>query len=45
MIIRFGKNTGDFEVVELEGYEADKKTFLACLTIKKRLKEIKKNGF
>jgi len=40
MIIRFGKETGDFECKELDGYEKDKNVFLACLAIKKRLKEL-----
>lgn len=41
MILKFGKETGDFEVKELENIEEDKKAFLACLQINKRLRELK----
>ena len=42
MIIRFGKEDGEFEAVELDEDEADKKIFLACLQVAKRMKELKK---
>ena len=42
MIVKFGKETGEFEYEILEDDEKDKKTFLACLSIKKRLKELQK---
>jgi len=41
MIIRFGKESGEFEVKELKEPKKDKKAFLACLTIKRRLQELK----
>jgi len=41
MIIRFGKNDGEFEKIELDNDIKDKKTFLNCLMLKKRLKELK----
>lgn len=41
MIIRFGKNDGLPECLELDNDEKDKKAFLACLEIKRRLKEIR----
>ena len=41
MLIRLGKDTGEFEVLELTDIEKEKKAFLACLTIKKRLRELK----
>ena len=44
IIIKFGKETGDFEVKELDNIEKDKKAFLACLQLKNRLNELKKNG-
>ena len=40
MIIRFGKDTGEFEAFELDNQQRDKKAFLACLEIKRRLKEL-----
>lgn len=40
MIIKFGKDTGEFEAVELEDHNKDKKAFLAALEVKKRLKEL-----
>jgi len=40
MIIRFGKEDGQFEVKELDNDVKDKKVFLACLDIKKRLREL-----
>ncbi len=40
IIVRFGKETGEFEVKELDNDEADKKAFLACLALKNRLKEL-----
>ena len=42
MIIRFGKEDGEFEVKELDEDEKDKKIFLACLQVAKRMKELKK---
>ena len=46
MIIRFGKEDGEFEVRELNEDAADKKVFLSCLNVKKRVKELlKKNGY
>jgi len=42
LILRFGKNDGEFEVFELNDDEKDKKAFLACLTLKRRLKELSK---
>jgi len=41
IIARFGKETGEFEAIELDNDEADKKAFLACLQLKNRLKELK----
>jgi len=41
IIIRFGKEDGEFEVVELDNYDRDKKAFLACVELKRRLGEIK----
>jgi len=41
MIIRFGKDSGEFEVKELEDAEKDKRAFLACLALKRRLEELK----
>lgn len=41
MIIRFGKDTGEFEVKNLDSDEKDKKAFLACLALKTRLNELK----
>ena len=41
IIIRFGKEDGNFEIKELDNDEADKKAFLACLELKNRLKELK----
>lgn len=42
MILRFDKETGEFDAVELDEYEKDKKVFLSCLDVKKRLKELSK---
>jgi len=42
MIIRFGKDTGEFEATELGEDDKDKKAFLACLQLKRRLKEIER---
>lgn len=42
IIVRFDKETGDFEAVKLDNYKKDLKVFLACLTIKTRDKELKK---
>jgi len=41
MIIRFGKEDGEFEVKELDNDSKDKKIFLACLQVCNRLKELK----
>ena len=40
-ILHFDKETGDFEVIECVDHAKDYKTFLSCLAIKKRLKELK----
>ncbi|GIW70345.1 MAG: hypothetical protein KatS3mg101_1092 [Patescibacteria group bacterium] len=40
LIVKFGKETGDFEWRKFEENEKDKKAFLACLTLKNRLKEL-----
>lgn len=42
MILKFGKNDGEFEAKELpvEEAEADKKAFLSCLDIKRRVKAL-----
>ena len=42
MILKFGKNTGEFEAKELPKSEekADKKAFLSCLDIKRRVKAL-----
>lgn len=42
ILIRFGKETGEFDHYILEDYEKDKKAFLNCLVLKKRLKELDK---
>ncbi len=42
LIIRFGKEDGEFEFKELENGDKDKKAFLACLALKERLKELEK---
>jgi hypothetical protein len=44
LIIRFGKEDGQFEAVEIdkEEMEKNKKAFLACLSVKRRLDEMKK---
>jgi len=41
MIIRFGKEDGEFEVRELDEDVKDKKIFLACLQVANRMKELK----
>lgn len=41
LIARFGKEDGEFEIKELNLTDKDKEVFLACLAIKKRLKELK----
>ena len=41
MIIRFGKEDGEFEIRELDEDDKDKKIFLACLQVAKRMKELK----
>jgi len=40
MIIRFGKEDGIFEVRSTDRNDEDKKAFLACLTLKRRMREI-----
>lgn len=42
IIAKFGKETGDFEILELNNYSKDKRAFLSALNIKRRLDEIKK---
>jgi len=41
IIIRFGKEDGNFEIKELDGDKQDEKAFLAALTLKRRMKELK----
>jgi hypothetical protein len=41
IIVRFDKETGDFETRELPDSKKDEKAFLAALTLKNRIKEIK----
>ena len=41
MIIGFGKETGEFQIKEYRDNVKDKKAFLACLVIKRRLEELK----
>lgn len=41
MIIRFGKDDGQFEVKELDNNWKDEEAFLHCLALVKRLKELK----
>jgi hypothetical protein len=41
LILRFGKEDGEFEVKELDNSNKDKKAFLACLELKRRLNELK----
>lgn len=40
-ILHFDKETGEFEVIECEDHKKDYATFLSCLSIKNRLKELK----
>jgi len=40
LIIGFGKNTGEFQLKEYKENKPDKETFLSCLQLKRRLKEI-----
>lgn len=42
MILKFGKDTGDFEVHEIpvENHKKDNKAFLSALTLKRRIKEL-----
>ena len=42
IIIHFDKDTGEFEVIDIDNHKKDYKVFLACLTIKKREKELSK---
>ena len=44
VIIRFGKEDGEFEMKILDEDEKDKKAFLYCLGVKRRLKEFAKYG-
>jgi len=44
IIARFGKEDGEFEVKELDKDPEDKKVFLACLDVKRRMKELSKNN-
>lgn len=41
MIVRFGKDTGEFEFKRFEDNEVDKRAFLACKEIKERLRAFK----
>ncbi len=41
IIVRFGKEDGNFEVKELDGDKQDEKAFLAALTLKRRMKDLK----
>lgn len=43
-IIKFGKLTGDFEVKILDSEEKDRKAFVNCLNLSKRVDELKKNN-
>lgn len=40
LIIRFGKEDGEFEVKKYEENDADMNGFISCLNLKKRLKEL-----
>lgn len=42
MVLRFDKETGEFEATELDEFKKDEKAFLACLSLKRRLKELSK---
>lgn len=42
LLVRFGKDNGEFEVHELPDQEKDFEAFVSCLTLKRRLQEIKK---
>ena len=44
IIVRFGKEDGEFEIKELDEDDKDKRVFLACLDIKRRMKELSKNN-
>ncbi|UCC95925.1 MAG: hypothetical protein JSW40_04035 [Candidatus Omnitrophota bacterium] len=41
IIVKLGKEDGDFEAREIDGYQQDKRAFLAALTIKQRENELK----
>jgi hypothetical protein len=41
VLIRFGKEDGEFEVYDLTNGKNDRDAFLACLQIKRRLDELK----
>jgi hypothetical protein len=43
LIIRFGKEDGEFEVKKYAENDADKAGFIACLTLKNRLKQLEKS--
>ena len=40
LVLGFGKDTGEFMVKKLEGYQNDKMGFLACVALKQSLKQI-----
>lgn len=40
IIAHFGKEDGEFKIIECEEHAKDYKTFLSCLAIKKRIKEV-----
>lgn len=40
MIIRFGKDTGEFEFKDYKENDKDKEAFLACVTLRNRMNEI-----
>lgn len=44
IIIRFGKEDGEFESVTLDEDDKDKKAFLGCIAVKRRLNELSKYG-
>lgn len=44
LIARFGKEDGEFEVKRYDENQADKEAFLACLTLKRRLKQLDKSS-
>lgn len=44
-IIKFGKLTGDFEVKVLNEEKKDRKAFINCLELKRRLLDLENNGY